>query len=83
MMTRLKIPRKYAFIYLHIVAFGCIAYWFWASATGRPDAVMGIIGGLTMIPLIKNFDTKGKWSEVDIIMFVVFGLTTVMIPFTK
>ena len=80
-LSQLKIPRKYAYWYLHIVMLGCIAYWLWAAAIGRPDATMGITGGMVMLVLIKNFDTKGKWSDIDTLTFVAFGLTTAMIPF--
>ena len=42
---------------------------------------MGITGGITMMILYENIDTKGKWNESDRIGFIVFGLTTALIPF--
>lgn len=73
---------KFLNLYLLTVAYGCIAYYFWASANGRKDAMMGVTGAMVMWCLIKNIGKK-KWSDLDTMIFIVFGLTTVLIPFIK
>jgi hypothetical protein len=80
-LKQFRVPRKIVWWYLFIALLSCCTYTTWGLITDRPDYMMGIFGSMVVMLLINNIDNKGKWSGVDTLIFVVFGLTTVMIPF--
>ena len=80
-IKQFRIPRKFVYWYLTTMMLGCVVFTTWGMITNRPDYMMGIFGGFLILTLINNLDNKGKWSAMDIFILVVFGLTTIAIPF--
>jgi hypothetical protein len=72
---------KYLEWSLLITGLGCIGFTIWTGHLGKLYSPMGITGAMTIMALADVVRNKGKWSEMDVMTVVVFGLTTIAIPF--
>lgn len=77
-----RIPIKYIKWYFTVAMLYGTGFAIWGIITNRPDYLMGVFGNIVLMTLYDHLDEKPvKFSELDKMILITFGLTTVLIPF--